>query len=252
MHASGIVTLLTDFGLVDPFVGLLHGVVLSRFPAAKIVDLCHGVAAQDVRQAAFYLEKSYRWFAPGTVHVAVVDPGVGTDRAALAMEAGGHRFVAPDNGLLGPIAALADAHAHRIDLEALGLPEPSRTFHGRDVFAPVAALLAADRKQVSDLGPLVTPRRLEPTAGHTIVCVDRFGNLITDIPADELERFERPLVELEDARVPLGGTYGEVPRGELVALVSSYGTLEIAVREGNAAAVLGVEKGASVRLCEAG
>lgn len=251
MHASGVVSLLTDFGLVDPFVGLMHAVVLSRFPAAKIVDLCHGVDPQDVRQAAFYLEGSYRWFSPGTVHVAVVDPGVGTDRAAIAMEADGHFFVAPDNGLLGRIAEVTDSHAHRIALEPLGLPEPSRTFHGRDVFAPVAALLAADRKQVSDLGPLVTPRKLEQSAIHQVVCVDAFGNLITDIRAGDVQRFERPVVELADRVVPLGGTYAEVPRGELVALVSSYGTLEVAVREGNAAAVLGVQKGAPARLREA-
>jgi S-adenosylmethionine hydrolase len=247
MKPSGVVTLLTDFGLVDPFVGLMHGVVLKRFPEARVVDLCHAVEPQDVGEAAFLLERCYGWFAAGSVHVAVVDPGVGTDRAALALEADGHLFIAPDNGLVGALARRSDAVAHRVDLSRLGLPEPSRTFHGRDVFAPVAAELARGAVSIEDLGPRITPRQPPAAAPSRVVTIDRFGNLITNVEGAELGA-EVVGVEIGGRRVALAGTYAEVPRGELVALVSSYGTLEIAVRDGNAAQALGVSKGEPVRL----
>lgn len=259
MSPCGVITLLTDFGLSDPFVGLLHGVVLSRFPAARVVDLCHGVAPQDVRQGAFFIERCHGYFPPGSVHVVVVDPGVGTDRLPLALELEDHVFVAPDNGVLGGLLARPGAAAHQIDVGHLGLREPSRTFHGRDVFAPVAAELAAGRLKVSDLGPKVSPvvlvaARPERDSQRVLGCVvatDRFGNLISNIEADDVRRFERPVVEVSDREAPLAGTYAEVPAGELVALVSSFDTLEIAVREGSAARLLGVASGARVLLREA-
>lgn len=250
MKPCGIVSLLTDFGRDDPFVGLMHAVILGRFPQAKIVDLSHGVAPQAVDEAAFWLAKSYRWFPEGTVHVAVVDPGVGTDRAALCIEADGHVFVAPDNGVAGELAARTDALVHSIELERVGLPQPSRTFHGRDVFAPVAAEIAAGRLRVEDVGARAHPLRLEAAPGR-VVSVDHFGNLISNLEASELARFERPAVELAGEEIPLADSYAEVPVGELLALVSSFDTLEIAVREGNAAARLGVSRGAAVLVREA-
>jgi S-adenosylmethionine hydrolase len=242
---SGVISLLTDFGLSDPFVGVMHGVILARNPDARIVDLCHGIAPHDIREGAFWAARCHPWFAPGSVHVVVVDPGVGTDRAAIACEAHGHVWIGPDNGVLtGPLA-----HAEcvaRIDESRFGLVTKSRTFHGRDVFAPVAADLLAGRVKVSDLGPVAYPIRFEEPAG-TVATIDRFGNLITDLEATAHTRS----VEIAGVHVPLADTYGEVPKGELLAVVGSFGTLEIAVREGSAAARLGVGRGEPVRAHEA-
>ena len=211
MTPSGIITLTTDFGLEDPFVGILHGVILGRCPAARVVDLTHGVAPQAIAEAAFWLERSFRWFPAGSVHVAVVDPGVGTDRAALVVQAQGHVFVAPDNGLLGAIAREPGAITHAIDVARLGLPVPSRTFHGRDVFAPVAAELAAGRLDPGDVGPPAralsrSRRRGWRTAQREhrpVISIDHFGNLMTDISAAELRRFERPAIEVGSREVPV-------------------------------------------------
>jgi hypothetical protein len=248
-----VITLLTDFGLADPFVGQMHGVIASRCPEARIVDLSHGVAPQDVAQASFWLSRSYGWFPPATVHVAVVDPGVGSSRAAIVIEADRHVFLAPDNGLCTPILALPDARVHRIDTDALGLSVPSRTFHGRDVFAPIAAEIAAGRLSPAGVGPSHTAEQSERAApvrdargvaGHVVV-VDHFGNLITDIDRAMIDGIAE--VELAGRRIPLRQTYADVGVGELVAVVSSFGTLEVACREGNAANMLSVATGAEVR-----
>jgi hypothetical protein len=165
----------------------------------------------------------------------------------LALATDGHLFVAPDNGLIGDLARRTDAVAHRVDIERLGLPEPSRTFHGRDVFAPAAAELASGAVGVEALGPRITPRPLPDAPRSRVVTVDRFGNLITNVEGSGLSD-DVVGVEIAGRAVALAGTYGEVPRGELVALVSSYGTLEIAVRDGNAAETLGVSKGEAVQI----
>lgn len=259
LRASGIVTLTTDFGLVDPFAGLMKGVILSRFGAARIVDLTHGIPPQDVAAAAYWLERSYAWFPPGTVHVAVVDPGVGTERVMVAAQAHGHAFVGPDNGLFASIVASdPNGDVRRLDPRALGLGTPSATFHGRDVFAPVAAELASGRLPLASVGapcaltvgPLVAPARFEG-AGlvGAVVTVDRFGNLLTNVEAHDLARLAHPVVSLGSVALavgPAGAAYGSVAEGELVALVNAHGTLEVAVRNGNAAARLGVGRGASV------
>jgi len=244
------IALLTDFGLRDPFVGLMHAVIAARIPDARIIDLSHGVAPQAVDEAAFWLERSFQWFPRGTVFVAVVDPEVGTARAALVVSAHERVFVGPDNGLLGELAHAPGAEVRHIDIQKLGLAEPSRTFHGRDVFAPVAAELAAGRVAVADVGPLGTARRLE-VFGSRVVSIDRFGNLVTNIEARELAGLARPVVVVAGREVPVAGTYAEVPVGEAVAVVSSFDTLELAVRNGNAAGVLGVERGAAATLREA-
>jgi S-adenosylmethionine hydrolase len=258
---NGIVALLTDFGLEDPFVGMMKGVILGRFPAARIVDVTHGVPPQDLVAGAFWLEQCCRWFAPGTVHVVVIDPGVGTARGSVAARARGQYFVAPDNGVIaGVVASDPDAEVRRLDPVALGLGTPSATFHGRDVFAPVGADLASGHTRFEALGAAggleVGPVLRPPSEGGgeirgEVVVVDHFGNLITNLEASWLNRLDRAEVVVADAIVgvlPAGASYGSVPSGSLAALVSAHGTLEVAERDGNAARRLGVGSGAEIRL----
>lgn len=257
MQPSGILSLLTDFGLSDPFVGVMKGVILDRFPSARIIDLCHDVPPQAVDEAGFWLERSFSWFPRGTVHVVVVDPGVGTERAALAVEASGHGFLGPDNGVFSRLlrraaASPGDPIVRKLDPDRLGLPAPSRTFHGRDVFAPIAALVASGAQNIADLGPAIVP--LASDARETgvldgrVITVDRFGNLITDILLESVAGHEASLVVVDGLEVPLRGTYAEVSAGSPVALVNSFGTIEIAVRDGSAEQLLGFGRGARVEL----
>jgi S-adenosylmethionine hydrolase len=251
------IVLLTDFGIVDPFVGVMKGVILSRCPRVPIVDLTHAIPPQAVGEGAFWLERAFRWFTEGTIFVAVVDPGVGTARRALAIEAHDRLFLGPDNGLL-MLAISSDParRVHAIDTGRLGLPEPSRTFHGRDVFAPVAAELASRRMRVSEVGPTVSdaspPASGAPLAvdrdevSGAIITIDRFGNLISNIPADSVEKLRPAEVEVGTELVPLGRTYSDVAAGDYVALVNAFSTVEVAQRDGNAAAALGLGRGARV------
>jgi len=258
-EASGIVTLTSDFGLKDPFVGVMKGQLLQRFPAARVVDLTHEIVAHWPAEAGFWLARSFRYFAPGTVHVAVVDPGVGGPREIAAVEAEGHLFLAPDNGLLAPVMETAATPVARLVdsalLERIGVAAPSATFHGRDIFAPLAAELAAGRLQPTDLGregaelipgwldePTVTPGQV---AG-SVVTIDHFGNLVTNIDADLVATLGRPRVRVAGHELPLRRTYSDVRPGEYLALVNSFGVLEVARAEGSAAAGLGLERGAPV------
>lgn len=244
---SGIVSLTTDFGLRDPFVGVMKGVILGRFPEAKIVDLTHDIRPQRVAEAAFWLERSYRWLPAGTVHVAVVDPGVGTLRPILAARVGGHLFLAPDNGLLGPVLEDAATTPRRVDLDGLrdfGIEGWSATFHGRDIFAPLAAMLASGRVELEALGPAVAPsvssalpRAMASGRGvaGAIVTVDRFGNLITNVTRALIEATDSPVVHVREISVGLGRTYADVPSGEHLALINAFDVLEVACRDGSAA-----------------
>ena len=252
--APGIVTLLSDFGTDDPYVGIMKGVVLSEHPAATLVDVSHGVPAQNVAVGALYLEHSFVWFPQGSVHLAVVDPGVGSQRAALIARAGGHYFVAPDNGLLSRVAAQSpDFEARRAEPATLGLAVRSRTFHGRDVFARLAARLARFPERFAELGAphLAASLSLEPlvddgvTARGRVLAVDHFGNLITDLPSRCIER-PGARIELGGRSLRIVGTYSEADAGECVALTSSFGLVEVAVRNGSAALVLGLGMGAEV------
>ena len=253
---SGIVTLLTDFGLTDPFVGVMKGVLLERMPEVRIVDLTHGIGPQDVAAAAFWLARSYRYFTEGTVHVAVVDPGVGTSRTPIAMEADRHYFVAPDNGLLGPLLdAFRGADVRRIDTASLGVESISRTFHGRDVFAPAAAELAAGRRWLSELGPPCehTKASVLPKAHveadevrGVVVTADRFGNLITNVPSRLVARFEHPVVAAADQHFEIVDTYAEAQPGATVALVDAFDVLELARRDGSAAETLPIRQGSPI------
>ena len=257
--ASGVVTLTTDFGLKDPFVGVMKGQLLVRFPEVRIVDLTHEVPAHWPAEAGFWLARSFRYFPPGTVHVAVVDPGVGSARDIAVVECEGHLFLAPDNGLLaGVIETATAAILRRVDpavLVSLGLDAPSATFHGRDIFAPLAAELAAGRLQPAGLGPPVSeliPGWIEePVVGlgqvtGSVVTIDHFGNLITNIDARHLGGIPHPAVRVAGRELPLRRTYSDMRPGDYLALVNSFGVLEIARAEGSAAEGLGLDRGAPV------
>jgi S-adenosylmethionine hydrolase len=242
-----IITLLTDFGLSDSYVAEVKGVLLSRAPGTLLVDVTHQVSPGDVRAGQYLLARSWQRFPAGTVHLAVVDPGVGTARRALAAAAGGHWFVAPDNGLLSFLPA-----PHFVSLRIPSDAAP--TFHGRDVFAPAAAALASGTR-LESLGspvtdatraPLPTPHHDGTAVMGEVVYVDRFGTLISNIPGPDVEPGVRIRVTGTDVGA-LRRTFGDVERGTLVAFVGSGGTVEVAVRDGSAARLLGVGVGAEVR-----
>lgn len=255
----GVITVTTDFGHQGPFVGVIKGCILTRFPEARIIDLTHEIVVHWPAEAGFWLARAFGYFPTGTVHVAVVDPGVGTSRNILAVRAGGHYFLAPDNGLLAPVVARAgDTLMVRLgaaQLAHLGVQRPSATFHGRDIFAPVAAELAAGRVAIEGLGevvPTLVPSWVEdPTiesrsVSGVVITIDHFGNLITNIDAALIERFRLPLVHAGNHAFPLLRTYGDARPGEYLALINSFGVLEIARAENNAAEGLGLSRGAPV------
>ncbi|MCB9538040.1 MAG: SAM-dependent chlorinase/fluorinase [Myxococcales bacterium] len=252
-----IVTLLTDFGDRDGFVGAMRGVVLSRAPGATLVDLAHHVPRGDVAKASRVLARAAPYFPPGTVHLVVVDPGVGSARRALAVEAAGMRFVAPDNGVLEPF--LTGARVHAVSPGPLLPPARGSTFHGRDVFAPIAGALAGG-VALERIGPRVGDPVRAPAAAPAraadgrfvgrVVEVDRFGNLITDLPAEGFAAGCE--LHIGDAR--LAGPapcYAAVEPGALAVVVGSEGTLEVAVRDGSAAERLGLTAGAPVACASA-
>jgi S-adenosylmethionine hydrolase len=255
---SGVVTLTTDFGLDDPYVGMMKGVILSRCRSAVVVDVTHGVKAQDVRAGAFFLGSAQRYFPPGTVHVAVVDPGVGSARRILVARAGEHCYLAPDNGLLP--TALGDAQLRELDVPRFALPGASSTFHGRDVFAPAAADIASGTSPESAAPRTVgDPVRLD--AAHArrssdgrrieaeVLVVDHFGNVVLALSGDDLDGgIEAWCAVHRGKRIAFARTYALVAPGEVLALVDSYGAVEIAVRDGDAAQRLGLAPGDHVTL----
>lgn len=247
-----IITLLTDFGTADPYAGEMKGVLATRAPAATLVDVSHNIAPGDVRAAAYVLSRVWHRFPVGTSHLAVVDPGVGTSRAALAMRAHEHFFIGPDNGLFTPVLREAA-------VEIVELPVPvdsSPTFHGRDVFAPAAAALASGTA-LAELGAALDrfPARLAYTEPHyegksvvgEVVYVDRFGTLITNLTTELVPAYATLEVEGLDVG-PLRSTFGDVPAGGLLAFIGSGGAVEIAVRDGSAARRLGLGVGGRVRV----
>lgn len=263
MQPSGVITITTDFGHKGPFAGVMKGVILTRCPDAKVVDLAHDIPAQWPPEAGFWVSRSYSWFPSGTVHLAIVDPGVGTERDILMAEVDGHIFIAPDNGLLAPL--LDRAKSPRIfrllasKTEALKLPVASATFHGRDIFAPVAAEIAAGRASIDALGERIdawTPGWLdEPDAtdgriSGVIVTIDAFGNLISNIDARLLDSLREPIASIGGHQIPMLQTYGRAKPGDLLALVNSFGVVEIARAEGSAAASLGSDRGAPLIIQE--
>ena len=255
-------TLTTDFGLKDGFVGTLKGVIWSICPAAQIADISHAIAPQNVLAGALTLWRAYPFFPPGSVHVAVVDPGVGTRRRPLAARLGTYYFVGPDNGLFTPIYEDAEKYGWPLEIVHLTntqffLAQVSRTFHGRDIFAPVAAHLA-NGVPLAELGPVITdPLRLSmPKPEKTlsgwrahITLVDVFGNLTTDLPAAALAGLAHVTFHLCGREVRgLVSSYGEKQPGELVALLDSENAVEIAIVNGSAAQVLGARVGEVVEV----
>jgi S-adenosyl-L-methionine hydrolase (adenosine-forming) len=261
-----IVALLTDFGTRDHYVGALKGAVLSAAPEATVVDIVHDLAPHDVRAGAFALEAAYRAFPAGTAFVAVVDPGVGSERRELALAAGGYFFVGPDNGLFTLIlAAHPDARVHAITNAGLFRHEVSPTFHARDVFGPVAARLAGGMPLQEAGAPIpdpvvfAVPRPRRLAGGEwegEVVYADRFGNLSSSIAQPDLDAMlatvdgdsTQLVVLVEGAVLPLVRTYADVAEGEACALVGSARRVEIAVNRGSAARVLGAAPGAPVRV----
>jgi S-adenosyl-L-methionine hydrolase (adenosine-forming) len=251
-----IVTLLTDFGTQDPFVGVMKGVMLSICPRARLVDLSHEVPPQSVAGGAFLLKSSIDYFPKGTVHLAVVDPGVGSARRAIVLKSRGCFFVGPDNGLL-PAALEAWGIQGAVELteKRYRLPDPSTTFHGRDVFAPAAAHLAAG-VSFSKLGGATNhwiwreiPKPYQGPAGWSgeVLWVDHFGNLVTNLEKRHLPKPFRLRVG-KAVILNLVTHYAAIRRGTVAALVGSSGHLEVSVNGGSAAQKLGVGVGAPVTL----
>jgi hypothetical protein len=251
-----VVALLTDFGVRDHYAGTMKGVVIGACPDVTLVDITHDVAPQDVLGGALELVAAYRHFPPGTVFLVVIDPGVGSGRRALAAQAGGYRFVAPDNGVLSPV--LDEQRDHRI-VALSEVPGSSRTFEGRDRLGPAAGRLAAGATLAS-LGPpageIQRLRLPEARVGPDgvegeVIRVDHFGNLMTNIARALVEPLwpATVVVDVAGCRIHgMAGTYADAPPGTLCALVDSTDRLEIAVASGSAAARLKIGRGAVVRV----
>lgn len=266
------IALLTDFGVADSYVGVMKGVIYSIVPDAHIVDVSHAIAPQNIRQAAFMLLTSYRYFPPNTIFVTVVDPGVGSSRRGLAVVADGYTFIAPDNGVLSYVLSEAQhVECYEIQNTAFMLNNVSASFHGRDVFAPTAAHLAAGEAvslvgaQLADVVRLATPtlKSVEKRLIGEVVHIDHFGNVVTSIgqlvrmDSSTLvlnARFNSDAIEIRyidavSARICVGDlpylrgfarVFSDAPHGELLAMIGSTGFLEIALRDGHAAEKLGV------------
>jgi len=255
-----VVSLLTDFGYAEPFAGLVKARVLAECPSAKIVDLTHSLPPYAIEAAAFWIGRAYRYFPPHSVHVCVVDPGVGTERRILLAELAGHVFLAPDNGLLTSIGSHPEARIRALDpgwLASAGLGRPSATFHGRDLFAPLAGRLAAGTALPEQVGQIVSdwqrlattsPVRTASGVHGRVLFADTFGNIFSNIETITLVDYAEWEVVAAGRVLPWVRTYGEAAPGTVVALENSFGVVEIACVGGSAAGVTGLGPGAPVEL----
>jgi S-adenosylmethionine hydrolase len=265
------ISFLSDFGLTDEFVGVVHGVLAKLAPESRVIDIGHGTPPGDIKAAALSLTRAIQYLPEG-VALVVVDPGVGSDRKALAVETEWGLFVGPDNGVLSPAVAMMGG-AHRIvsiDNPEARIPSPGETFHGRDVFAPAAALLASGEAAIQDLGSEVAPDQVQPlllplpeidgglVAGEAW-WVDRFGNVETNIGPDDLAAIGLSpgatvtmKVGASLHSVPWVASYSEVESGETLIHVDSAGLIAIAVRDGAADDELGLAAGMAVTLAGTG
>jgi S-adenosyl-L-methionine hydrolase (adenosine-forming) len=259
-RANGLITLTTDFGLREPFVGIMKGVMLAHAAELRFVDMAHEVSAFQPIEAGFWLSRALRYFPAGTLHVAVVDPGVGTPRDLVVALSGDQALLAPDNGLLAPLAARGKIdriiRVENTRLVKFGVSDVSATFHGRDIFAPLAAAIASNRCNPLDLGTEVSELntagwpRTQPRADGgvegVIVAVDRFGNLISNIDAPSVVALSQPTAAIGGLLLPLRRTYGDANAGEYVGLINSFEVLEVARARGNAAQGLNLGVGAPI------
>ncbi|MBI4803262.1 MAG: SAM-dependent chlorinase/fluorinase [Elusimicrobia bacterium] len=248
------IALLSDFGIHDPFVGAMKGVILSRAPALTIIDITHHIPPQDIRAAAFYLMTAMPYMPKGTLFIAVVDPTVGTGRGILWAKTANYQFIAPDNGILSWVEEREKIKEARfINKTDLFMPHISSTFHGRDIMAPVAAAIARGLPE-NHIGPLLNDYRRFPfprpaktgnrVAGR-IITVDRFGNAITNLTRHYINA--RSIFTVSDKIIKgLKLTYASVAEGEAMALIGSFGFLEFSIRNGNFAGVFGVKPGDEV------
>ena len=272
------IAILTDFGLEDTYVGVMKGVIQGIVPGASIIDLSHAVEPQNLQQAAFMLLNSYSYFPAGTVFLVVVDPGVGTSRMPVVVQAGGYTFVAPDNGVLSYVLSQVDTYqVFALENESYQLANASQTFHGRDIFAPAAAYIAngvsPDRfgTEIDNLVelPSSSMEMVDNEIVGEVIHIDHFGNLITNIGKFQSEnsnhlklnplivnagsnyRFARlnAKVIIGDMQIEgISSTYGQVAVGETLALIGSSGFLEVSVNQGNAAEKISIKKNTQVRL----
>ncbi|MBZ0158861.1 MAG: SAM-dependent chlorinase/fluorinase [bacterium] len=261
-EARRIITLLTDFGLNDPFVGMMKGVIFGINPYVALVDLCHTSKAYDPSEGTFLLTTAYRYFPQGTIHVAVVDPGVGGPRRPILVTCDGHLFIGPDNGLLSSLAEQAGSSGVRAITAARYFLQPvSATFHGRDIFAPVAGHLSLGTEP-AELGepiddyvrlalPRATPSGTSLIRGE-VLHVDRFGNLVTNIARADLELLAAGgllmglLVHAAGREIPIVAYYGQVAPSAPGAVIGSADYLEIFVNQGDASRFLDVGRGTEV------
>ena len=269
---AAIITLTTDFGLADAYVAVMKGVILGINPEAKLIDICHTIKPRNIQQAAFVLSTAYPYFPAGTVHLVVVDPGVGTERRAIILSTPSAHFVAPDNGVLSSVVTRSSAMPRETylngqielppGLEAVAITSPqfwrspvSPTFHGRDIFAPVAARLSLG-SPATDFGETVTSVTMLPLSypqltsentltGH-IRHIDNFGNLITDIRSDDLPRETQSITVAVSHQLISGLSQTYADGDGLLALIGSSGYLEIALKDGNAGSFLNAEIGNDV------
>ena len=261
MSFTNIITLTTDFGLEDPYVGQMKGAILKRNISARIIDLTHAITPHDILTGAITIRTSYRYFPDETIHLIVVDPEVGTQRGILAAEADNHLFIAPDNGLLSLLVMDKKMNkVHRVENSSLFPAEVSGTFHGRDIMAPVAAALAAGlpidkvgpETSFSDCVKLDIPEPVIDNHHITgqMLHIDHFGNIRTNITTRHLSRFQPASftgITISGYTInAISSTYGNQPAGKLVALIDSSGYLEIAVNKGNAAELTECSPGESV------
>ncbi len=262
MESHPLITLTTDFGYKDPFAGIMKGIILSINPGARIVDITHDITPQKVLEAAFTLEMSFRSFPHNTIHVVVVDPGVGSGRRPLVAATDNHYFVGPDNGVFSRIYELSESlQVVNVTAEHYFLPRKSSTFHGRDVFAPVAAWLSRGINiskfgdVISDYVTLHMPALMSPKENSIegeVIYIDRFGNLMTNIDADKIDDLKgnnaggNLKIVIKSMEAPFKRYYSEAENKKLCSLINSFGHLELFVNGGSASSDFDIRVGEKV------
>jgi S-adenosylmethionine hydrolase len=262
MQQNPIITLTTDFGYRDPFVGIMKGVILNINPLANIIDITNGISPQNIMEAAFTIETSFASFPSKTIHVVVVDPGVGSIRRPILVIKDNHYFVGPDNGVFSQIYKLSETlTVIHITAEHYFMPQRSSTFHGRDIFAPVAAWLSKGINvtnfgdPITDYVTLPVPVPVMPAKNiieGEVIYIDRFGNLITNIPSQKIDELYKsnPNVKLKvivkGREVPLKNYYSQAGDNSLYSLINSFGYLELFVNRGSASSNFGITAGEKV------